>query len=117
MLIEIDLTDGTPLYSQIAAGIRRALSSGQLAPGDRLPTGRELAEALDVNLETVQRAYRSAADEGLVVSRVGRGTRVADDVDLDRVTLRRDIEALIETAAAAGITQCQLSEMVAEHTP
>lgn len=116
MLIEIDLSSDAPLYLQIAAGIRRALSNHQLTCGDRLPTGRELAETLAVNLETVQRAYRTLADEGVVVSRVGRGTRIADDVDLGRMTLRSEIAALIDSAADLGVTRNELAVMITAHS-
>ncbi|MGB3735024.1 MAG: GntR family transcriptional regulator [Ilumatobacter sp.] len=112
MLIEIDLADGAPLYVQIAAGIRRMLAIGELAPGDSLPTGREMAAALDVNLETVQRAYRIVADEGLVVSRVGRGTRVADDVDPRRLDLGSRIDELVRLAADVGVSPAQLAKMI-----
>ena len=112
MLIEIDLSDDAPLYAQIAAGIRRTVATGELRAGDPLPTGRELAAALDVNLETVQRAYRMVADEGLVVSRVGRGTRVADDVDPRRLDLGARLDELIAAAADVGVTRSQLIEMI-----
>jgi GntR family transcriptional regulator len=112
VLIEINLGDDAPLYLQIAAGIRNALTTGTLKAGDQLPTGRELAGALDVNLETVQRAYRVVADEGLVVSRVGRGTRVAEGVDIDQIDLGRRIDELIGRAAHVGVTTTQLSKMI-----
>lgn len=112
MLIELDLSDDAPLYAQIAAGIRRTLAAGELEAGDALPTGRELAAALDVNLETVQRAYRMLADEGLVVSRVGRGTRVADDVDPRQFDLRSRLDALLVAAADVGVSPAQLAEMI-----
>ena len=112
MLIEIDLADDAPLYAQIAAGIRRTLAAGELEAGDALPTGRELAAALDVNLETVQRAYRMVADEGLLVSRVGRGTRVADGVDPRQLDLRSRLESLVAAAADIGVSPAQLAEMI-----
>lgn len=115
MLIEIEHSDDRPIYLQIAAAIRGALSAGRLAPGDRLPTGRELAGTLDVNLDTVQRAYRVVADEGLVVSRVGRGTRVADNIDIAGIDLRRRITELVDTAASIGVSTQELAEMVAAH--
>lgn len=112
MLIEIDLGDDAPLYMQIAAGIRNALTTGRLQAGDQLPPGRELAGALDVNLETVQRAYRVVADEGLVVSRVGRGTRVAADVDIDAIDLTRRIDDLVGFAGHIGVTSRDLAKMI-----
>lgn len=112
MLIEIDFGSGTPIYTQVADRIRGAIASERLSPGDDLPPGRALAAALGVNLETVQRAYRQLADEGLVVSRVGRGTRVAPHVDLDQLDLRARLDDLVEHAHALGISRGQLASMI-----
>ncbi len=114
MLIDIELSSDRPIYRQIADGIRAALVDARLGPGDRLPPGRELAEALDVNLDTVQRAYRLLVDEGLVVSRVGRGTRIVDSVDRPSLDLRRQIDALIDKAATIGVSPKHLAAMVVE---
>ncbi|MGZ4793998.1 MAG: GntR family transcriptional regulator [Ilumatobacteraceae bacterium] len=92
--------------------MRAALVDARLGPGDRLPAGRELAQALDVNLDTVQRAYRLLADEGLVTARVGRGTRVVDHVDRDEIDLRQHIADLVTRAAAVGVSTRQLAEMI-----
>ena len=112
MLIEIDLNPRTAIYLQIASGVRSAVVDGRLGPGDRLPPGRELAHALGVNLDTVQRAYRLLADEGLVVGRVGRGTRIVDHVNRDDIDLRRHIADLVTRATAVGISPRQLAAMI-----
>ncbi|MBK5221905.1 MAG: GntR family transcriptional regulator [Acidimicrobiia bacterium] len=112
MIFEIDLSSDAPLYLQIAAGVRGSVLTGNLVAGQRLPPGRELAAGLGVNLETVQRAYRLLVDEGLLVSRVGRGTRVVDDVDTDALALRRQISDLVDRAAELGIGSARLATMV-----
>ena len=95
--------DDRPLYRQIASAVRHEVAAGRLAPGERLPAGRDLAVALDVNLDTVQRAYRLLADEGVVVARVGRGTRIADDPPLARLALVDDVDTLIGRARSVGL--------------
>lgn len=112
MIISIDLSDDLPLYSQIARGVRRAVATGQLTTGDALPSGRDLAQSLGVNLETVQRAYRSLADEGLVSSRVGRGTRVAEGIDAATVSLGEALESLMERADRLGLEGDEILAMV-----
>ena len=112
VLIEIDLNPRAPIYLQIASGVRAALVDGRLGPGDRLPAGRELAHALDVNLDTVHRAYRLLADEGLVVARVGRGTRIIDEVNRDEIDLRQHIADLVSRATAVGVSTRQLADMI-----
>ena len=105
--------DDRPLYQQIASAVRGALLRGELEPGDRLPPGRELAQVLGVNLETVQRAYRLLADEGVVTSRVGRGTRVVDAPRLSILDLDREAERLVRHARRAGVSTDELLDLVA----
>lgn len=112
VILEIDLSSDAPLYLQIAAGVRGAVLTGRLVAGQRLPAGRDLADGLGVNLETVQRAYRLLVDEGLLVSRVGRGTRVVDEVDTDALALLLQISDLVDRAAELGIGPAQLAAMV-----
>jgi len=76
--VEIELTiDGSgPIYRQIADGIARRITCGDLVAGERLPTIRSLAERLGVTRPTVHRAFRELTASGLVVANVGRGTFV-----------------------------------------
>jgi DNA-binding transcriptional MocR family regulator len=70
------LAADTPLYLALADRIAEDVASGRLAPGARLPTHRELAEMLEIDLTTVTRGYGEARRRGLLVGRVGRGTFV-----------------------------------------
>ena len=65
-----------PRYLAIADGLASDVSTGALAPGTRMPTHRDLADALGVTIGTVSRAYAEAARRGLVTGEVGRGTFV-----------------------------------------
>ena len=104
--------DDRPLYRRIAAAVRGALVQGEVAPGERLPPGRELAQALGVNLDTVQRAYRLLAEDGLVTSRVGRGTRVVDAPPLSVLQLEEQVAHVVDRARAAGVTTEELVALV-----
>ncbi len=112
MLLTIDQSDDRPLYRQLAASVRRALTVGDLSPGDALPPTREVAAALGVNAETVQRAYRLLAEEDVVTSRVGRGTRVRDDLDLRDLELEDAIDELVARAARLGMDSDQLADRI-----
>jgi DNA-binding transcriptional MocR family regulator len=68
-----------PLYKELADAIERDVAAGNLRPGERLPTHRDLADALGLNVSTVTRAYREAGKRGLVSGTVGRGTFVSSD--------------------------------------
>ena len=65
-----------PMYRQLAAELREQIVSGAMAEGYRLPPERELASRLEVNRTTVLQAYQQLKDEGLIASKVGKGTFV-----------------------------------------
>lgn len=74
--IQINRDDQRPVYLQIASQIKNQISTGRLPPGTRLPSVRQLADALNVNRLTVHNAYSELQADGWVESTVGRGTYV-----------------------------------------
>ncbi len=78
MRIEIDRGRKAPAYRQIYEQIAAKIRIGELLPGDSLPPERKLAETIGVNRTTVLNAYRELKADGLLDSRVGHGTFVAD---------------------------------------
>lgn len=74
------LRAGTPIYLALADRIAEDVAAGRLAPGTRMPTHRELAQRLGIDLTTVTRGYTEARRRGLLVGRVGRGTFVRADI-------------------------------------
>ena len=81
--MKVDSNDPRPPYAQITDALREAIRNGELAPGERLPSGRELATRYGVALMTIQRAIATLRDEGLVRSYRGRGTFVRGGKALD----------------------------------
>lgn len=81
MQIKLDFRTGVPIYLQIMTQIKQLLSSGELKPGDQLPTVRQLATDLRVNFNTVARAYRMLDNEGIISTQHGRGTYIWESVD------------------------------------
>src|SRR4051794_18241575 len=65
-----------PLHAQVAESLRKAISSGQLAPGAELPSEAQLCQEYDVSRITVRKALSTLEQEGLVVSAQGRPRRV-----------------------------------------
>lgn len=112
MLLRLADDDPRPLYEQIASAIRAQVADGTLGAGDRLPAGRDLAAATGVTLQTVQRAYRTLADEGTVTARVGRGTVVAANVDPDLTALTDDVDRLIARARSLGTGRRELTRLL-----
>ncbi len=74
--IGVDRASREPISDQVAAAIEARIATGALVSGDRLPTTRDLADALAINRGTVQSAYRRLGARGLVEGRVGSGTVV-----------------------------------------
>lgn len=77
----IDPSDELPVGLQLTWRLRALISTGQLASGERLPSFRRLAEWAGVNLNTVRAVYEGLEADGLVVSRQGQGTFVAEGVE------------------------------------
>jgi len=96
MKFEIDLTNHTPIYLQIMSQVMHAVASGELAPGEQLPTVRQLAADLRVNFNTVARAYRQLDEEGIISTQHGRGTFILEPASRqDSARLRKQDLALL----------------------
>src|ERR1700733_5157018 len=76
-----DPSDELPVGLQLTWRLRALIATGQLASGERLPSFRRLAEWAGVNLNTVRAVYEGLEADGLVVSRQGQGTFVADGIE------------------------------------
>jgi len=94
--------NGIPIYIQVRDQILAAIAAGVLKPGDRLPTMREVAVALKIDLNTVRHAYDSAGESGAIVLVRAQGTYVAErppEIGDDRV------EKLAQTIAVNAYKQ------------
>jgi GntR family transcriptional regulator len=74
MHLKLDFRSKMPIYVQIVEQVRDLWVTGVLCPGDQLPTIRELAAELQVNFNTVARAYRLLHQEAVISTQQGRGT-------------------------------------------
>ena len=113
MFDHIDPRIPTPIYAQIAARVRIAVASGELATGDPLPSVRALAGTLRVNPATVVQAYRDLERDGVVDMRQGSGTFIATLSPEARghtreQEARRLVRELLEQAARLAICPLDL---------
>ena len=76
--IRVDPALPTPLWSQIEESVRYLVASGALPPGEALPSVRDLARELRINPNTVAKAYQRLAEAGILETRRGEGTFVAE---------------------------------------
>ena len=109
MNLQIDSQSGVPFYRQIVEQIKFGVARGRLAPGDRLPTVRQLAVDLAVNPNTVIRAYRQLESEGVIETQQGSGTFVGKERPaIDALERRRMLDQiltdLLARASSYGFT-------------
>jgi GntR family transcriptional regulator len=78
MEIQINFRDHVPIYIQLMEQIKHMIASGELQPGEQLPTVRQLAADLRVNFNTVARAYRLLDEESIISTQHGRGTFILE---------------------------------------
>lgn len=99
MFSELDFRSHMPIYVQIVDRVEHLIATGALAPGDQLPTVRQLAAELRVNFNTIARAYRILDENGVISTQQGRGTYVLEPPPPERAAnLRREaIDALTRT--------------------
>jgi GntR family transcriptional regulator len=76
-IVSIDARDATPIYAQLERGLRAAIATGRLTPGDQLPTVRQLAVDLRVNANTVARVYAELERAGVIETRRGVGSFIS----------------------------------------
>lgn len=98
MRISVSRDVAIPLVNQIHDQIVAAIDSGDVKPGDRLPTIRELAQFLKINRNTVGQAYRLLEASGHVYTRAGGGTTVAGRAPASVATRQHELRSLVTSA-------------------
>lgn len=116
MEIIIRNTSGQPIYDQIYAQIKNQIISGQLAPGQALPSIRALAKDLRISVITTKRAYEELEAEGFLYTVAGKGCFVAEkNAGLIREEQLKTIEGhmaqIAQLAAGCGLGRSELLEM------
>jgi len=107
--INISQTDARPMYLQILEQIRARVAAGDWPPGKELPSIRALAAALNVSVITIKRAYLDLESEGVIVTRHGKGSFVADVNGLAGELTEAKLDEHLNEAAVLG-RQLGLSE-------
>ena len=117
MLLSIDITSSVAVYVQIENHVQFAIASGRLQPGDQLPSVRELSEQLEVNPNTVAKAYRDLEVMGLLYTRRGMGVFVNKGIESKcREDCRKRIigrlHEVVAEAKSAGMTSKEINAVV-----
>lgn len=99
MDIIISNSAGAPIYEQICRQIKGAIAAGKLAPGEPLPSIRNLARDLRISVITTKRAYEELERDGFIQTVAGKGSFVAQqNLELVRESRLREIEGHLNAA-------------------
>ena len=117
MFITLSPSSPEPMYKQITNQIRDAIASGDLAANERLPSVRELAEALKASAITIKRAYLDLENEGCIITRPGLGAFVSK-IDRGRLRERKleefrlELTRIVKTGAKFSISADDLVRII-----
>ena len=115
--MDLNVRDVRPIYEQVRDGLRHRIISGELLPGEKLPSVRTLATMLTINPNTIQRAYEALEKDGYSYTLVGKGTFAAELGDANRGRrgeLCRQLEGLFEELLFLGETPETLCRYIRE---
>ncbi len=97
-MLSINYKDPRPIYEQVRDALRQLILSGAIAPGEKLPSVRDLAGSLAINPNTIQRSYRELERLGLIYTVAGRGAFATED-DLGALRRKEELLAQMESLA------------------
>jgi len=116
---QVEYNSGIPVYRQIINQASAAVAAGTFKPGDQLPTIRALSERLNVNPNTVAKAYRELELKGLIVSERGSGSFIqaqrpahAPGAREKKARLKNLYHRLLADAASSGLSESELLSFI-----
>ncbi|MFO0886158.1 MAG: GntR family transcriptional regulator [Pirellulales bacterium] len=121
MFIRIEKKASAPISRQIAEQIRAQCLAGVLRPGDALPSVRQLARELAINVNTIVRVYERLVGEGLIEMRHGEGTfvlpppaaaKASGELKAQKEQFSREWEALVRRGLLLGLSPAELRQML-----
>ena len=116
MVIEIDFNSDEALYLQVRNQIIMGIATSQYREGDSLPSVRQMAEIIGINMHTVNKAYTVLKQEGYVKIDRRRGAVIAIDVDRRKALeeLRRELLVILAKSSCKNISRAEMHELVDE---
>lgn len=117
MLASINIDSSIPVYEQIENHVQFAIASGEIGPGDRLPSVQALAKTLGINFNTVAKSYRDLEVMGLIYTRRGMGCFVNKGIEAKcretcRTRIVKRLHEVAQEAKAAGISKKDLTAVI-----
>ncbi len=117
MNLILNTSSMVPIYEQIMEAIKNQIASGELKPGDSLPSVRRLSSDLKISALTVKKAYDRLEEEGFTTTIHGKGTYVTGtNVEMikeqQRVLIEKELETVVNEALVCGMTNDEIRDML-----
>ncbi len=116
MIIEIDFNSDEALYLQLRNQIIIGIATSQFQEGDSLPSVRQLAETIGINMHTVNKAYTVLKQEGYVKVDRRKGAVIAVDVDRLRTLeeLKKELQVILAKSSCKNISKEEIHDLINE---
>lgn len=113
-------SSGVPIYRQLMDQVRAFVAGGRLKPGDMLPSVRQMAAELEINMMTVSKAYAKLRAEGLIERERGQGMRISEQRETGTLAQRREqlqpfVDQLVARGLQLGLTDDHILDQVKKH--
>lgn len=109
MFLEIDFKSDLPIYEQIRRGIIVGLAKGHINPGDKLPSVRDMAENIGINLHTVNKAYKLLEADGVLTMDRRYGSLISENLNpmtaYDEGKIESELDLLLAIAKLKGLSK------------
>ncbi len=116
-MIFIDNRSRTPIFEQIKEQIMNLINTGELKPDDKLPSIRQLASDLDLNVNTVKRAFQELETENVTYSVPGKGVFISQSAIENKLVLdnaETELKRILASSKAKGVTEDRIIALVKE---
>ena len=118
MFLEIDFASEKPIYEQIRRGIIKSLSQNDLQYGETLPSVRQLASDIGVNLHTVNKAYKMLEEDGIIVMDRRFGSKIVDKTkdisESQKKNIKEELDFIIALAKVKNIQKSDLDRLIGD---
>ena len=114
MVIEIDFQSGEALYTQLMNQIILGIATSRLQEGDPLPSVRQLADTIGINMHTVNKAYSLLRQEGFVSIDRRKGAVICLDVDKIRATEELNLKIALARGCCNNVTREEVHSLIDE---
>lgn len=118
MFLEIDFASDQPIYEQIRRGIIKSLSQNDLDFGETLPSVRQLASDIGVNLHTVNKAYKMLEEDGIIVMDRRFGSKIVDKTpdisESQKRKVKEELDFIIALAKVKNIDKSDLDRLIGD---